>query len=150
MRNLKIRERFDAVLIIGRSFTYMTTNQDVMDALRSINQLLKKDGMLIFDNFNAEVIFGGFKRSFIQTARFKNREYKRVSTNSFNLKTGWTWNWDAKYYIKEREKVRIIHDKSILRGFTEDELKLFLRISRYDTKEVIKAASSITIVASKE
>ena len=52
----KLKDRFDAILITVRSFTYLTTNDDVTDTLKSINKILKKNGVLIFDNFNAEKI----------------------------------------------------------------------------------------------
>jgi ubiquinone/menaquinone biosynthesis C-methylase UbiE len=149
MRNLKVKDKFDAILITGRSFTYMTTNDDVMNTLKSIHRCLKKNGFLIFDNFDAEVIFGNFKGNFVQTAKYNEKEYKRVSKNNWNMETGWTWNWNATYHIKEHGKTKIIEDKSVLRGFTEDELKLFLKINRFDTLEIIKEGSSITAVAKK-
>ena len=149
MRNLKLKDKFDAILITGRSFTYMTTNEDVMSALKSINKHLKKKGFLIFDNFDAEIIFGNFKRNFVQTAKYKGKEYKRVSKNNWNMKTGWTWDWNATYHIKEYGKTKIIEDKSVLRAFTEDELKLFLNINKFDTLRVIKQESAITIIAKR-
>ena len=65
------------------------------------------------------------------------------------MKAGWTWNWNAKYHIKEHGKTKIIEDKSVLRGFKEDELKLFLKINKFDTLRVIKQESAITTVAKK-
>lgn len=53
MRRLQLREKFDAILITGKTFTYMITNEDVMNALHSINLHLKRKGLLIFDNYNA-------------------------------------------------------------------------------------------------
>ena len=36
MRKLKLRKKFDAIIISGRSFTYLTTNEDIQNALKSI------------------------------------------------------------------------------------------------------------------
>jgi len=149
MRKIRLNEKFDAVLITGRSFTYMTTNKDVINALKSINKSLKSKGILLFDNFNAEVIFRKFKKKFVNTAKYNGRNYKRVSTNTFNLKTGWTWNWKAKYYIKEKGKVKTVDDFSVLRAFTEEELNLFLEISGFDILKSTKDLSSIMIEAKK-
>ncbi len=149
MRNIKIKDKFDAIIITGRSFAYITTNRDVMDTLKSVNKHLKKNGVVIFENFDAEAVFGNFKKSSIQIAKFQNRKYKRVSTKSRNMETGWTWNWHAKYYIKENGKTRTVEDSSILRAFTEDELKLFLKINSFEIKETMKHESSITMVAKK-
>jgi len=149
MRNFKTKGKFDAILITGRSFTYMTKNEDVMNTLKSIRKHLNKDGFLIFDNFDAESIFGNFKGNFVQTAKYQGKEYKRVSKSNWNMKTGWTRNWNAIYYIKENGKTKIIKDKSILRAFTQDELKLFLKINKFDTMRIIKEGSSFTVVAKK-
>ena len=60
MRNIRLEEKFEAVVVTGRTFTHMTTNHDVMFALYSIHETLQKDGWLLFDNFNAEEIFTNF------------------------------------------------------------------------------------------
>lgn len=48
---------FDAVIIGGRSFTYMTANEDVRTALACVKRALRPGGILIFDNFEAGAIF---------------------------------------------------------------------------------------------
>ncbi len=147
MRNLKLYEKFDAVLITGRSFTYLTTNDDVMNTLKSIYRVLNKKGILIFDNFNAEKIIGMRKKKFTQKVKFKGKEYKRVSVKSPNLKTGWTENWDATYYITEKGKTKIIKDKSIVRAFTLDELALFLKLNNFEVLSNKKNDFAIETVA---
>lgn len=82
MRNLRLKDKFDAVLITGRSFTYMTTNDDVMQTFKSIHKNLRNDGIVIFDNFSAKAIFENFRNHFTQYAKYKNRNYKRVSKTS--------------------------------------------------------------------
>jgi len=105
---------------------------------------------LIFDNFNAKEIFLNFKQELIQTSTYNNRKYKRVSNNSMNLETGWTWNWDATYYIEESGKeTQIVHDKSVLRAFTKDELSLFLKLNNFDILKIIDEGLSLTGVAQK-
>ena len=135
MRDLKLKNNFDAILITGRSFTYMTTNEEVIQTFKSIHKILRNNGILVFDNFNAKSIFGNFRKQFIQFARYKNRKYKRVSETSFNLKTGWTWNWYETYYITENGKTKIIKDNDVLRAFTEDELSIFLKICNFGVLE---------------
>lgn len=51
MRNLKMRKKFDAILITGKSFTYMVTNQDIMSTLQSIYGHLEKEGILTSNAF---------------------------------------------------------------------------------------------------
>ena len=95
------------------------------------NKNLKKNGLLVFDNFSAESIFMNFHKHHFTEIKKNKRVYKRVSTSSFNLKTGWTWDWQADYYIKEDKKTRVVRDKTTLRAFTRDELKLFLELSNF-------------------
>ncbi len=97
MRACCVNQAFDAVIISGRSFTYMTTNDEVLNALKSIHSCLKPDGILIFDNFNAETIFLNFKPAAVLTIEQGTTHDKRVSQSTRNLETGWTWNWQATY-----------------------------------------------------
>lgn len=150
MRKLDFENEFDAVIIAGRSFTYMTKNDDVNEALTSIHRVLKNNGKLIFDNFDAEKIFGSFNsEEIIFETEFENRKYKRVSKNSPNLETGWTWDWQETYYVTENNITKTIHDNSILRAFTEDELKLFLKINQFEVLKTMKEYSAIKLTAKK-
>jgi len=149
MRKLKLKDKFDAILITGRSFTYLTTNDDVMNTLKSIHKTLKKNGVLIFDNFNAEEIIEMKKKRFVQESKYKNKKYKRVSVKYPNLETGWTENWDATYYITEKGKTKTIKDKSIVRAFTLDELKLFLKLNGFKVLSNKKKDFAIETIAKK-
>jgi len=136
MRRFNLKQKFDAIIIPGRSFTYMTTNQDVMDALESIYKHLNKGGILLFDNFDAEkMITSKKKKHFTQTVAYNNTKYKRVSEKELCLETGWTEKWSATYYITKNGKTKTIKDSSILRSFTKEELKLFLTLNKFEIIE---------------
>ncbi len=150
MRKLRLKLKYDTVIISGRSISYLITNNDVKNTLKSIYQTLKKGGVLIFDSFNAAKIISQKKKRFVQEAAFNRRKYKRVSTKTLNLKSGWTENWHATYYIKEKnKKTKIIKDKSIIRSFTKDEMKLFLKIFEFRVEKVIDRGPTFTIIAKK-
>lgn len=149
MRRWKGKGGFDAILITGRTFAYMTENGDVMSALKSARGKLKAQGYLLADNFNAPDIFGHFKKTMVTRATYGDTGYKRVSKNSLSLKGGWTWNWEATYFITREGKTRTVKDSSVLRAFTEDELRLFLQLSGFEPLEAIKGAGAITVVARK-
>lgn len=140
---------FESIIISGRSFTHLTTNDDVMNTLSSLYRTLEPEGLLIFDNYRAENIFLHFKNEIIQMAEYDGRKYRRVNRTSMNLTTGWTWTGKATYHIEEPGKdVQVIEDEQILRAFTEDELKLFLHLNNFKIIEVL-AEDTITIVAKK-
>lgn len=148
MRDLGLKELYDGILITGRSFTYMNTNADVSRCLASMHEALKHGGILVFDNFNAEGIFLDFRPHMEQESEVNGRSIKRISNNSRNLETGWTWNWHAAYIISEAGKeTRTIEDKSVLRAFTQDEISLFLRLNGFDIVDIMSEATTLTAVA---
>jgi len=124
MRALKTKEKYDAVIILGRSFTYMTTNEDVERALKSAHKVLKKGGILIFDNFDAKEGLLNYDKYLkgSQTFKVKGMTIKRKYENPWILDVGitkwmkFTWDIDGKIY-KEKSKFRL---------FFKEELELFL------------------------
>ncbi len=149
MRNIKLKEKFDAVVVTGRTFTHMTTNHDVMFALYSINEILQKEGWLLFDNFNAEEIFTNFREQSTHKSKYEGRNYTRKSSTSIDLEHGWTWKWVAEYEIEENNEKSSFKDEMILRAFTEEELILFLRVNGFKTKEICKEANAILTITQK-
>ena len=125
------RRKFDAVLIVGRGFTYMTTNAHALDALRCIRKALRPGGVLIFDNFEAEGIFKHFHKRSRERVRVGSKTITRESKGSWNLEMGWTWNWDAVYLVEEGGRKRKFRDRSVLRAFTRDELRLLLALAGF-------------------
>jgi SAM-dependent methyltransferase len=131
MRRFSVRKKFDAVVVVGRSFTYMTSNADVLAALRCIRRALRPKGVFVFDNFNASAVFKDISRPLRDEVRVGGKTISRVSKRSINLRAGWTWNWNATYVIKDGSQQQNFRDDSILRAFTRDELELFLVLSGF-------------------
>lgn len=141
---------FDAVFSCGRSFTYMTTNRDVLDCLGAVNRLLKVDGILVVDNFLASRIFRDFRERMETGSETGGVRITRISENSPNLETGWTWNWNATYIIeKPGSPSRTISDPSILRAFLPAEMELFLSLCGFDTIDHTLEDFSFRTVAKK-
>ncbi|NHJ33749.1 MAG: class I SAM-dependent methyltransferase [Asgard group archaeon] len=149
MRHLNLEECFEAVIVTGRTFTHLTTNHDVMFALSSIHKILEKDGWLLFDNFDAYEIFTGFKEEMTHKSNYNNKTYTRKSKTSFDFEHGWTWRWKALYEIEEDGKKDTFEDDIMLRAFTEDELKLFLRLNGFKTCKMEKESNAIFTIAQK-
>ncbi len=150
MRDFDLKETFDAVLVTGRSFTYMTRNDDVYRALTSMGRHLVGGGLLVFDNFQARDIFTDFRTELTSVCTYGPRTYTRVSRNSVNGETGWTWNWRATYRIEEAgRKTKVIEDTAVLRAFTPDEIELYLTLDGYEPVRTIHDSPVITIAAKK-
>ena len=147
MRRFTVKRKFDAIIVRGRSFTYMTRNEDVLSALHCFRKALRPRGVLVFDNFDAESIFTDLARPLRDMVRVGDKTISRLSKRTPNLRTGWTWNWDATYVVKEGRKARTFRDRSVLRAFTPDELALFLRISGFTRIHLQRQHSVIEAVA---
>ncbi len=139
MRDLHLEQTFDSVIVTGRSLCYVTSNRGIMMVFRSIYKTLNTGGILIFDSFNANETIPDLKKSFSQDVEVGDTKYKRVSRTALNMECGWTWDWEADYHIEKKgEEKRVVKDKTVLRAFTEDELKLFLQLNGFNVLEVIK------------
>ncbi len=150
MREFTMKKPVDAVIISGRSFTYMTKNKEVNNALKCIYNALKTKGLLIFDSFNAKDVFLNFRKDYIQRAECNGRKYMRVNKNSMNMNSGWTWKRIATYYIEEKGKdTRVIRDKTMLRAFTEEELNLFLELNGFKVLRLLNNGT-LTVIAQKK
>jgi SAM-dependent methyltransferase len=140
MRNFRFGRRVDAVLVTGRSFSHLITNEDILDALKSVREALKDKGILVFDTFRADKMIGTAGRRSIQTIRRGDAVFRRLNRTSLNLKTGWTFDWEAEYRIRERgRRERNVIDRMVLRAFTEDELRLFLRLAGFEVLDAARA-----------
>jgi SAM-dependent methyltransferase len=149
MRRFSIRKKVDAVLIAGRSFTYMTTNRDVRAALRCIHRALKPAGTLILDNFEASAIFTNFQERTSHVVRRDGQSFLRKSRQSMNFDTGWTWIWEADYTLDDGQQKRKFHDRSVLRAFTPDELRLFLVLTGFERLRQSRQGQTMLTVAQK-
>lgn len=150
MRDFDLNRIFDAVLVTGRSFTYMTRNTDVRRALAAVGRHLASGGLLVFDNFHAGGIFRSFMPESESVSVCGPRTYTRRNVNTPNGETGWTWDWNATYIIEEAGKETVtIEDTAVLRAFTEDELELFLNLSGFELLKTLREPSTMTSVARK-
>lgn len=148
MRDLDLKKPVDAVIISGRSFTYMIRNIDGMNCIKSVANNLNKGGMLIFDNFSAQKMFTNFSNEFVQESKVGDKTYKRYSVSKTDLQTGWTWNLEEKYsVIIDNEETYIGEDKSTIRAYTEDEIELFLEFNNLEFIEHIPQEVSFVTVA---
>jgi SAM-dependent methyltransferase len=132
MRNLRLKDPYDAVLITGKSFCHMITNADVMNCMESVYRTLKPGGILVFDNFNATEIFKDFKTTTEFRVDDGENSYKWISNHKIDFTTGFTWTWSTTYFIVEKGNKKMTQDTMTIRAFTRDELELFLRLGKLE------------------
>ena len=146
MRNLSFDQQFDAVLITGRSISYVIENRGIMDTLHGIHKSLRDGGILVFGFFEANGIFDNFN-DFEQLIEHGKKKIRRISKLKMNLETGWTYDWHATYIIEDNGEVATYDDLTTLRAFTKDEMLLFLKLSGFQVKEAIDEGKTLTIIA---
>jgi len=151
IRKLKLDRKFDAIIAMGRMFTYMTTNKDVEQSISSVARCLNPNGIFLFDNFSAPHFVKNFKENQekIHAVDLGSRKIKRISVNTWNLKHGVTFNWYAKYQIEEQGKLKEIEDESVLRAFFPEELVYFLNREGLETVELFDHDFAFVILAQK-
>jgi len=127
---------FDAAMITGRTISYLSSHQDILQAFNSIYNSLENNGVLVFDAIDANLLFEDFDES---EKELKVGKYKRISQSTPNLQTGWTWDWKSTYFEEINGEFEVIgEDFAIVRAFTLDELKLLLKLSGFELLEVFK------------
>jgi SAM-dependent methyltransferase len=151
IRELKLARKFDAIIAMGRMFTYMITNEDVEQSIASVARCLNAGGIFLFDNFSAPHFIQNFKENEekIHEVNLGHRKIKRISLNTWNLKHGVTFNWNAKYKIEEQGKLREIEDESVLRAFFPEELEYFLRREEMEIVELLDRDFAFVVLAQK-
>ena len=147
MRNIQVGEVFDALICLGRSFTYMITEDDVERALKGFNRALTDGGVLVFDNFDArdmdESYFKEWKKRVFEFNKFRVTRLSK-SFNYDERNNSWLVKW--KYFIERNGEKESIHDQARLRAFHEAYLKKKLRKHGfYVLKSLRKWGSSILI-----
>ncbi|MGE5395114.1 MAG: class I SAM-dependent DNA methyltransferase [Candidatus Saccharibacteria bacterium] len=148
MRNLCFEEEFDAVLITGRSLSYVIDNRGIMQTFKGIHRSLKKEGLMVFGIFEANGIFDNFN-DFEQNIQLENKRIRRISKLKMNLETGWTYDWHARYIIEQGDNISEYDDLTTLRTFTKDEIALFLKLNHFTVKEIIEQPKTLTFITQK-
>jgi ubiquinone/menaquinone biosynthesis C-methylase UbiE len=141
MTRLKLEKTFDAVLITGRTLSYITKNKALMDTFKGVHKTLNREGVLIFDVIDAFDFIKKMDEKEVVThqATHENTHFKRESCYKKNLKEGWTWDWTSTFFTENQGVFsEIAHDKATLRAFLEQEIRLFLELCGFEVKNVLR------------
>jgi SAM-dependent methyltransferase len=149
MRELAFGEEFDAVLCLGSSFTYMSTDVDALKALRGFYGALKPGGVLVFDNFNAERFdlerYRDWRENVYRvegatiTRRSRNRDWDPESCR-------WVAEWE--YIIEKNGSTQRVTDSGALKAFTYEQLSGLLCKTRFTGVKLLNS-DRLTIKAEK-
>ena len=151
IRNLQVDRAYESAVMLGRTFTYMLTNEDIENSLKSIYKCLKPGGILIMDSLSAPHFVKNLEENSEtrQSVNVDGQEITRISSSSWNLRQGLTFDWKAVYIIKENNNEKEVIDISTIRAFWPEELKYFLTRAGFNVKELIDKEALFIIIAKK-
>jgi SAM-dependent methyltransferase len=138
MRNFMLESPVDAIIITGRSTSYLINNEDVIDTFESVAKNLTPNGILIFDFIDANrfIPFVKENQMIVHEASYQGVKYVRESHWDTTPMENFMLDWSAKYYkVDDDEKEIILDDFSTVRVFTVNEMQLFLYLNKF---EIIK------------
>ncbi|MBI2729814.1 MAG: class I SAM-dependent methyltransferase [Sphingobacteriales bacterium] len=157
MRNFHLAKKTNAAIITGRTISYLITNEDVLNTLKSIYTNLAPGGILCFDSIDASLFIPSIKngKEIVHSADWKDRKFMRTSKWDINFSQSWLFDWHSEYFELKPGKVKesIGMDNSTIRTFTKDEMQLFLKLAGFTILEINNRASyafdTFVVVAQK-
>lgn len=157
MRDFKLDNPVDSILITGRSTSYLISNDDINKTFESIYKNLTENGVLIFDFIDANRFIPFTKENplILHEAIYENVKYSRESHwDTNNSLENFMLEWTAKYYaVIDGKKEIIENDFSTVRVFTLNEIELFLYLNNFKILKTIDrktyAYDTYVIVAKK-
>jgi SAM-dependent methyltransferase len=140
MRKFELNKPVDAILITGRSTSYLISNEDINNTFASLYTNLNDNGIIIFDFIDANRFIPFIKENetIIHQATYQGTNYIRESHWNTTTLENFMLEWSAQYYtIVKNEKQIISDDFSTVRVFTLNEMQLFLFLNNFEIIQVI-------------
>lgn len=157
MRDFNLEKPVDAILITGRSTSYLTSNDDIYETLTCLFNNINNYGIIIFDFIDANrfIPFVNENQKIIHEAKHEGVNYLRESNWETTTLDNFILEWNAKYFtVTDGEKELIANDFSTVRVFTLNEIQLFLCINNFEIIKTIDrktyAYDTYVIVAKKK
>jgi len=157
MREFTLENPIDAILITGRSTSYLISNEDVYYCFDSVYQNLTQEGIFVFDFIDANryIPYTENNPSILHKADCDGIPHYRDSNWKLTTADNFLMEWSATYYtFINDEKEVIAEDFSTVRVFTLNEIQLFLYVKGFEIIEIIDretyAYDTYVIVAKKK
>ena len=138
MRDIRIDERYDAVICLGSSFTYMQGEEDVEMALYSFITHLYPGGVLLFDNFDHDRFDPSRHGKWTEESHcFDDLEITRRTWSSDWNPVDGTWRVSWEWIINDGEETSKTLETQRLKSFHYSYLREKLREAGFKNIEKI-------------
>ena len=156
MRNFHLPKKFDAVLITGRSTSYLLTKEDLSNTFVSIFEVLNAKGTLIFDCIYATSFIPYIldNPTVIHKSKVNTIEYSRTSKWCSKKTDPSLIHWDSSYYQQKGTNQQFLGKDSVLfKVFTKTEIISALNSAGYEVMKTLDKPSyafdTFVVVAEK-
>ncbi len=157
MRDFYLENKVEAIIITGRSTSYLISNNDLNDTFGCLYKNITDEGIIIFDFIDANrfIPFINKHEVITHSAEYQGILYTRDSYWDVTMHDNFILEWNAKYYeFNKNEKTIISNDHQTSRVFTLNEIQIFLYLNNFEIMETIDrktyAYDSYVIVAKKK
>lgn len=132
LKNLPFKNKFDIIYVVGRVFTHMITNADLVSAIQGCRRALVPGGYLFFDNY---------EDSKIMVTNYFNGEVvgessgdiiKRTSSTELISKTPYIVLWKARYQGRYQGVPFDFSDTMEHRAWSRKEIGTFLGKAHFE------------------
>lgn len=133
MKMLRIKEKYDAVMVMG-ALQYLKTNNECVAALSSINKLMKHGGILIISiqPLWSDLIKGKLKKRFTAIYRNNNRKLVISGRREFTPRHNWAIAFSEYHRFENNKHLPVIKEKvNIWRIFFPEELDLLFKLTGF-------------------
>lgn len=130
MRDLALREKQDAIVLMGRILSYMYTNDDMLKAMTAFKKNLKKDGVVLMDSYEeGKITNEGYFTGTIELKK-GNHILRRISNIKKKHGSPPLYRWDCIYEDISDGNMKVYNDENhILRAFGKEEIKEIISMS---------------------
>jgi len=140
MRQFTLPNQVDSMVVTGRTISYLITNNDVQNTLKSIHQNLNHNGIFCFDFIDANKFIPDItpQKAVEHKAVHNQTTYVRKSIWSPHLQHGMDVNWQSVYYkIAGNDLIEIGKDQEFARAFTKNEIEIFIALNGFQILEMM-------------
>jgi len=132
LRELPYADCFDLIIVVGRVFTHMISNEDLNRALRSCRRALRDSGKLFFDNYEDSKIrqtnyFNGVVR-----LTDSDTDILRQSTTEYVSRSPFVVRWNASYSGSVAGIPFAFEDSMLQRAWSRSEIRQFLGTNGFE------------------
>jgi len=140
MRQFGINEQHDAILITGRSTSYLMSDSDLGATFTAVYTNLKTKGVFIFDCIDSERFIPYIlenrnvrHESNVNGKEFyRDSEWKKLESESYHL-----IDWKAEYFkIEKGHEIFLGKDQTVFRVFSPSVIKQKLKSSGFKLLEI--------------